>query len=284
MSTCLPVDAVSDTALLLACYRAIESERADAHFHDPHARRLAGSSGRRLIEKLPGGHASGAGCVVRTCLFDEMLLDIVRDHRIDTVLNVGAGLDTRPYRLDLPSELRWIDVDTTAVIKYKAAALHDCRPRCRVEFVDSDITDDAERRSLLRRVAARAESVVVVSEGLLIYLDEEQVRSLATDFHSQPNVSWWLTDVVSREGLRVAGQMLQGNAEPGPVRLRFAPANGAQFFCALSWVPQEYRSCVEAGIRLGRWILPAPFVAQLSEKHQNVLRELSGVAKLRRSV
>jgi O-methyltransferase involved in polyketide biosynthesis len=37
-----PVRNISDTALWVAHYRAVESERADAHFHDPYARALAG--------------------------------------------------------------------------------------------------------------------------------------------------------------------------------------------------------------------------------------------------
>src|SRR5437773_1190282 len=42
------IRSVSDTALWVAMYRAYESERADALFSDPYARRLAGPRGEAI--------------------------------------------------------------------------------------------------------------------------------------------------------------------------------------------------------------------------------------------
>ena len=33
--------------------------------------------------------------------------------------NLAAGLDTRPYRMDLPPSLRWIEVDLPDILDYK---------------------------------------------------------------------------------------------------------------------------------------------------------------------
>jgi O-methyltransferase involved in polyketide biosynthesis len=41
----MPIENVSDTARWVAMYRALESDRPDAHFHDPYARLLAGERG-----------------------------------------------------------------------------------------------------------------------------------------------------------------------------------------------------------------------------------------------
>src|SRR5262245_33651531 len=119
MSTALPVDCVSDTAFVLASLRALESDRGDAHFHDACAEHLAGDRGSALVNRLPGGASSAAGCIVRTCLIDELLMEFVRERQIDAVLNLGAGLDTRPYRLDLPPSMHWTEVDSSEVLDYK---------------------------------------------------------------------------------------------------------------------------------------------------------------------
>jgi methyltransferase (TIGR00027 family) len=282
MSPVLPVDSVSDTALLLACLRALESERPDAHFHDPLARRLAGPRGTEFADRLPGGSASSAGCVVRTCLIDELLLQILSDQRIDVVLNLGAGLDTRPYRLDLKPSLRWIEVDLADVLSYKNAILTDCRPHCRLESAELDITDLAARRRLLAELSAGGDSILVVTEGLLIYLSEDEVASLAADLHAQEGIGWWLTDLASAEALPLVERMLKGSANSGQVRLRFAPSEGMEFFRARGWAPREFHSCVDAGRRLQRWILPESDFVSLAPAHRAMVRQLTGVVNLER--
>src|SRR5690242_597559 len=99
---------VSDTALWVAVYRARESERQDALFYDPYARQLAGERGA-TIEKQIG--MPGWPIVVRTQVLDELILKAMEEDGFDTVLNLAAGLDTRPYRLALPTTLRWVEVD-----------------------------------------------------------------------------------------------------------------------------------------------------------------------------
>ena len=42
-----------------------------------------------------------------------------------------------------------------------------------------------------------ASRVLVVTEGLLIYLSADQVASLADDLSSIPSFRWWLTDIAS---------------------------------------------------------------------------------------
>src|SRR5436853_7717232 len=101
----MPVDAtlhhVSDTALWVAHYRAEESARPDALFQDPYAQRLAGERGRRIANAM--GRTSKYTrwtLVIRTVVIDRFILEAVAAGA-DTVLNLGAGLDSRPYRLTL---------------------------------------------------------------------------------------------------------------------------------------------------------------------------------------
>jgi O-methyltransferase involved in polyketide biosynthesis len=50
---------VSDTAFTVAVYRAMESERPDALFHDPLARKLTGEHGQRIVNDMSGGFFRG---------------------------------------------------------------------------------------------------------------------------------------------------------------------------------------------------------------------------------
>ena len=94
---------VSDTARWVATYRAVESARPDALFHDPLADRLAGDRGRAIVAAAPRAIRNGWWLVARTKVMDDVIIDAITDG-CDRVLNLAAGLDTRPYRLDLPED------------------------------------------------------------------------------------------------------------------------------------------------------------------------------------
>lgn len=204
----LPVERISDTAFLTALYRAIESERPDAHFRDPYARVLAGARGKQLSQEMPEENSVAPGCAVRTCIIDELILQIVKDNSVDTLLNLGAGLDTRPYRLPLPASLHWIEGDQPNVLTYKADKLANVQPICLLESVAVDITDATAIQTVFQRIGANAQEGVVLTEGLLIYMTEDQVAALARALHTQPQLRWWLSDLASPIALRQLQKIL----------------------------------------------------------------------------
>src|SRR3981081_3607433 len=103
----LTVRDISDTARWVAYFRALETRRPDALFSDPYAERLAGQHGFQIANTLPDGNKHEWAWSARTSLFDHFLSRAVQDGA-DLVLNLGAGLDARPYRMDLPATLQWL--------------------------------------------------------------------------------------------------------------------------------------------------------------------------------
>src|SRR2546421_8179052 len=87
----------------------MESERPDALFHDPYARKLAGERGERILASMRKGRAWAWPMIVRTAVMDELILRAIQRDGVGMVLNLAAGLDTRPYRLALPPALRWVE-------------------------------------------------------------------------------------------------------------------------------------------------------------------------------
>jgi methyltransferase (TIGR00027 family) len=126
------IENVSDTARWVAVYRAMETERRDAHFRDPYARKLAGERGEAIVRAMPRGRQMAWPMIVRTAVFDEIILDSIRRRGVDLVLNLAAGLDARPWRLELPPELRWVDVDLPEMTEYKRGVMpRGCSSTCR---------------------------------------------------------------------------------------------------------------------------------------------------------
>ena len=281
---------VSDTALWVAVFRAQESERSDPLFHDPYARMLAGERGAEIAKRIG---MPGWPIVVRTQVLDEMILKAVEEDGFDTVLNLAAGLDTRPYRLALPATLRWIEVDLPAMVEYKRSALKEAKCFCRLERHAADLADPAARRALFTKVGAAANKVLVVTEGLLIYLDEEEVKSLAADLHQQVAFKRWLLDIASPSLLKMLarrGTTTQKNTLLGndAVRFKFAPEAHVEFFQPYGWKPGEYRDTAREAKRLRRFDIPFMFKAvgaimTLSPKVRAKMKKFSGITALERA-
>jgi methyltransferase (TIGR00027 family) len=249
-----PVGNVSDTARWVAVYRAWESKRPDALFRDPHAETLAGDRGRAIAELMPLQARSGWPLVARTKLTDDAVMSAVAKG-CDCVVNLAAGLDTRPYRLDLPGTLRWVEVDLPGIIGEKERALAAARPRCRLERIKADLADSQVRAALLADIGRGSERTLVVSEGLLIYLDESEVRGLAHDLLGAPGIVWWVLDIASPELLEMMQKSMGSHLNNAP--MKFGPENGVAYFEALGWSVAGVEPLLRAAARFNRlpWFL-----------------------------
>lgn len=241
---------VSDTALLVAMHRARESERLDGIFRDPYARALAGERGERIARELAFGLA-GWPVVARTVFFDEQITSLAASRVVECVLNLAAGLDARPYRLELPPDLLWVESDLPDMLAYKTHRLAGKDPRCRLERVAADLSDASARGRVLERTAAR--STVVLTEGLLVYLTAADVIGLAQDLLARPNLRFWLLDMSGPQAARWGSRGKLGRQlASARATHRFAPEEGPEFFRPYGWVPVEVRSSWKESQRIGR--------------------------------
>lgn len=197
------VENVSDTALMVAACRAMETALPDGLVRDPFAERLAGQRGMAIAGSVPILEGMRFGVAVRARFMDEILADLLRNGQIKTVLNLGSGLDTRPWRLRLPPALRWVEADFPAMLEYKAAKLAGERPRCRFEQVAANLADTRDRQKVFER--AGAGEALMITEGLLMYLPRAGLMALATEAPQLSGVRHWLLDVASQELMRVTG-------------------------------------------------------------------------------
>jgi methyltransferase (TIGR00027 family) len=238
---------LSETAYLVAMYRALAAERPEAKFQDPFARTLAGGKGEFLMELLGDCEQNTTALAVRTCAIDDMVQQLIAAENIDVVLNLGAGLDTRPYRLDLPPDLQWIEVDCLDILEYKAEQLKNILPVCGVQRIEVDLTNSVQRNSVFAQVNWESDRVLVIAEGLLAYLTESQVIDLAKDLHNCYGFNWWLFDLSSPFALEKSRsyspqQLFDQYFADGQPTFLFAPAAGKEFFAPYGWKVKSFRS------------------------------------------
>lgn len=248
-----PISHVSDTAFLVAQFRAAESARPDALFIDPFAARLSGPKGRAIGNAMVTRAMTAWSIAVRTVLIDDFILEEIANG-VDTVLNLGAGLDARPYRLDLPEDLVWIEADYPDVVAYKNTVLAGEAPRCRLECVPIDLANDAKRRVFFSNIGSRrTRKLLVLTEGVVPYLDNEQVATLADDLRDLAHsveVSWILEYLPKRVYLhrRRAAEKRQMKNAP----FKFRPDDWFHFFASHGWKQRTIRYLGHEGIKRGR--------------------------------
>jgi methyltransferase (TIGR00027 family) len=271
---------ISDTARWAAFYRAMESERPDAVFRDPLARRLSGERGEQIATAMPLHDKHTWSWITRTHLFDQFITEQVAQG-VDLVLNLAAGLDARPYRMPLPPSLRWVEVDLPELLDYKDEALEGEKPVCKLERIRLDLANVDARRDLFDRLGRDARKALVITEGLIIYFTRDEVAALAQDLRRPPGLQRWVTEVASPGLLAMLQKNLGGPLGQGGAALKFGPEEGPGFFGPLGWKAVDVRSLLKTAARLKRLSPFMRLMALLPEsKGRQGNRPWSGVCLL----
>lgn len=253
-----PIKHVSDTAFMVAAWRAKEMDRPDALFRDPLAAKLSGEHGKKILAGLPKNAFLGGWTVVlRTHIIDDFIQRAIAEG-IDTILNLGAGLDTRPYRMDLPASLRWVEVDYPHVIEMKDKALADDKPRCQLERFSIDLADISARNKFLDDMSARSNKILVLTEGVIPYLSESAVASLGADLHSRSSIRYWIADYFSQASYAYRRRTGMTKTLVNAPFL-FQPEDYFGFFTKAGWKKKEIRYFADEAKKLNR---PPPFPLQ----------------------
>jgi methyltransferase (TIGR00027 family) len=173
---------VAQTARWTAASRARESRRPDQLFNDPLAAVLAGEEGAALLTHFHTAHAADTGnpfLPIRTRWFDDYIAETVNP--ACQVISLGAGLDTRAYRLDWPDGVTLFEVDHPALLSYKHKQLAPtgATQLCDTRTVPVDLAGNwaAELRKAGFRPGTRT---VWFAEGLLFYLPQALAGEVMT--------------------------------------------------------------------------------------------------------
>lgn len=275
-------DHIADTAFWVAAFRAKESERTDAAFSDRLAGKLAGDRGAKMVDITPNADMMHFSIIVRTTAIDR-LVEIAIANGVDTVINLGAGLDTRPYRLSLPVELNWIEVDFADIVNYKDAILADEQPVCKLRRIAADLSNDGERKALFATLGSQAKKALILTEGLVCYLENDAAAQLSKDLFIIPTFHYWVQEYLNGGyDSRYSKKRLK-LMENTP--LRFTIADPVKFFKNDGWKVSENIYMLDEGNRIHRtmpfsfpwnvfaWLFPKKIYEGVNKKFGIVMLE-----------
>ncbi|WP_406636808.1 class I SAM-dependent methyltransferase [Amycolatopsis sp. WGS_07] len=113
---------------------------------------------------------SRTGVALRARQFDTWAAEFLREHPDATVLHLACGMDSRAFRLDRPSGVRWFDVDLPDVVALRRKLYADGDG---YRMLAASVTDSG----WLAEIPADRPALIL-AEGLLMYLAEDDVRQL----------------------------------------------------------------------------------------------------------
>jgi methyltransferase (TIGR00027 family) len=178
--------AVGRTAVGVARVRALESARPDGLFDDPFAAAFAHAAPSGPdTDDTPARRAWRASIafhiIVRTRFYDDYLRAAVAAGARQVVL-LGAGLDTRAFRLAWPAGVRLFEVDQSEVLRLKDQVLRerDAQPRCDRVTIAADLRTGWSS-ALVDAGLKPSEPSAWLAEGLLVYLERDVVEHLVDD-------------------------------------------------------------------------------------------------------
>ena len=164
---------VSKTAFYCCGVRMLDAERANPICGDSYAKLFMNEQGREILEKFKDETRPNSANVARHRLIDDFLREQLTRHSQLRVVIIGAGFDTRAFRLNGGA---WLELDEIALIKYKNERLPvtDCKnelERIPIDFATESLSDKLAPFSTDL-------SAVVVIEGVFMYLQEDVILEL----------------------------------------------------------------------------------------------------------
>ena len=161
------LDPVQETALVPLYARALESRRKRPILVDPKAVEIVDSIDwdfRRF-----GQRRRVVGCVLRSAMFDVLVRDFLRSHPEGTVVEIGAGLNTRFERLDNGS-VHWYDLDLPDIVDMRRGFFPDSERRVTLA---ASVLDPG----WIETVRRSPRPYFLVAETVFVYLEEAQVKA-----------------------------------------------------------------------------------------------------------
>lgn len=231
---------VSDTSFWVAYFRVKETERSNPIFRDPFAKKLVGEKGRRISDSMPEISKYTEWSVIsRTIIIDRFIEKLIQEG-VDAVINLGAGLDTRPYRMNLPANLEWIEVDYPNIIAHKNQVLASDQPRCKLTRVEVDLANPEKRKAFFNQVVPQAKKVLIITEGVIPYLTPEQVKDLSRDLQQEKRFAYWITEYFHHSVYKYLKRTVRTHHMRN-APFQFYPEDWFGFFKDMGWSEKETR-------------------------------------------
>lgn len=243
--------------------RAQDFHSANPILNDRHAAEVLA---RLDVDSASTGVRQGdtIGIAMRGRYLDDCVREFLRDNEDAIVLNLGCGLDSRMYRLEVAAPVRWYDVDFPEVVTFRQNLLS-------TQQHQTLIPESVEDMSWLKDLP-RGRPVMVIAEGLTMYVSPRTVVTMLRDIAEWFHHGEVVFDAFSRWAVR--RQRASAIVKNSNSTLKWAIDDPREL---TEEVPQlRFRSVVSS--------FAVPKGVQLPLKTRALLATIRGIPRVRRMV
>lgn len=169
---------LTSTTLIPLWAKAYESTTDDPILQDKHALEILTALGYHLdYYDRRKQNPSQVGCCLRAKWIDDETLRFISEHGDCQVIQLGAGLDDRFRRINMPQGVRhWYDLDLKEVMDMRRDTIPQVE---RNEYISMNMFDDGWLETMKNN---NLPSLIII-EGVMEYLEEEQIKGLFENIH-----------------------------------------------------------------------------------------------------
>lgn len=123
------------------------------------------------FSKFDDAWLSYYGILARAKIMDREIQKFIEKHPDCVIVSLGCGLDTRFLRVD-NGQIEWYNLDFPEVIRYRKKFFEENE---RVKHIEKSALDPEWTENVGIK---NGKKLLIVSEGVLMYLSEEEIRKL----------------------------------------------------------------------------------------------------------
>jgi methyltransferase (TIGR00027 family) len=202
------VKPITEMAFYCCGVRMLDAEREYPVCGDIYAKLFMDDHGRSIYDRFQKQTNSNASIIVRHRIIDDVLRQKLVSNPDLHIVTIGAGFDTRPYRITGGS---WIEFDEPDVVAYKNERLPVSGCANSLRRVPIDFSTDSLGQKL--SFISCDDPIVVVMEGVFIYLNEGEIKKTLDVFKNLFPTHELICDLVNREMVENYGQELLEKVE-----------------------------------------------------------------------
>ena len=219
---------------------------------DTYARVFMNEQGLEILEAFKDETRPNTSNVGRHRLIDDLLRQELSDHPNLTVVIIGAGFDTRAFRLMGGT---WIELDEPQVIAYKDERLSASTSENELQRIPIDFATESVEQKLAPFLGRRP--VVVVIEGVLMYLEEEAISHLIQTLHHLFPQHKLICDLMTREFFEKTATTMHEKLTGMGAPFKFAADNPAEIFLKNGYRQLETIPIIEKAVLFEAGEIPA---------------------------
>lgn len=265
---------ISNTAFYCCGVRMLDAEHPRSLCNDVFAKRFMDERGMLIFEPFKTENMPNISNTVRCHILDEAVRSQLITHPNSLIISVGAGFDSRPYRLQGGE---WVEIDEPQIIEYKNEKLPIAKCTNKLTRISIDFSSE----TLIEKLAAYRthQHIIIAIEGVFMYLENPAIETTIKQLQTLFPKHNLLCDLMTKKMFDQFAQSVHNKLVAAGARFTTRPDEPAAIFIQhgyrqLSRTPM-FKRAGELGVLWDRAKIPAIVAKLLSH---TIMKNINGYA------